>query len=128
LLIFPSSTTAYQTFNQLSISSNTNVRALSAISSSSLLLAYVVSPRRGRHPYLLWTVLTVLISVGADVLLTTPPRRIESRRKADLDGREINGEEVRKSMEGFRKAMVIKTGILGMGFVMSIVGLWGDGL
>ena len=40
---------------------------------------------------------------------------------------EVNGEEVRQRMEGFRMGQVVRTGVAGLGFAMSVVGIWGDG-
>ena len=40
---------------------------------------------------------------------------------------DVNGEEVRQAMEGFLTSQIIRTAIAGVGFAMSIVGIWGDG-
>lgn len=40
---------------------------------------------------------------------------------------EINGEEVRKNMETFRTAQALRTGLAGLSFAISVVGIWGDG-
>jgi autophagy-related protein 33 len=40
---------------------------------------------------------------------------------------DFNGEQVRSQMEGFVNGQMIRTGIAGLGFVMGIIGLWGDG-
>jgi len=39
----------------------------------------------------------------------------------------VNGEEVSRAMEGFRFLQTVKTSVAGVGLVMSIVGIWGDG-
>jgi len=44
----------------------------------------------------------------------------------DMD-EEFNGEEVREEMEGFMWTQVVRTAIAGVGFMMSVVGIWGDG-
>lgn len=44
----------------------------------------------------------------------------------DMDD-DVNGEEVREEMEGFMLTQVIRTCIAGVGFTMSVVGIWGDG-
>ena len=41
--------------------------------------------------------------------------------------RDLNGEEVRTKVEGFLKKQMIQTAVAGVGFVMSVVGIWGDG-
>lgn len=40
---------------------------------------------------------------------------------------EINGEEVRSAMEAFRFSQSVRTALSGAGFLMSVVGIWGDG-
>ena len=40
---------------------------------------------------------------------------------------EVNGEEVRMQMEGFMTGQIVRTAIAGLGFAMSVVGIWGDG-
>jgi len=39
----------------------------------------------------------------------------------------VNGEEVREQMEGFMVSQVVRTVVAGIGFAMSVVGIWGDG-
>jgi len=49
---------------------------------------------------------------------------------ADLRGEskeEMNGEEVRKSMEQWRIAEIVRTGATGVAFCMAVLGIWGDG-
>ena len=40
---------------------------------------------------------------------------------------DVNGEEVREEMEVFMQSQVIRTVVAGLGFAMSVVGIWGDG-
>lgn len=40
---------------------------------------------------------------------------------------EVNGEEIRERMEGFTMGQVVRTAVAGVGFAMSVVGIWGDG-
>ncbi|KAL2756857.1 hypothetical protein ACRALDRAFT_1069576 [Sodiomyces alcalophilus JCM 7366] len=40
---------------------------------------------------------------------------------------ELNGEEVRGEIEDFLKAQRVQTGIASVGFLLSLVGIWGDG-
>ncbi|KAI9793680.1 MAG: hypothetical protein M1816_007575 [Peltula sp. TS41687] len=132
LLLLPSAVTAHHTFIRLQGLSLTNLRTLAAISTSSFLLAYTLSPSRARHPYLLWTALTVALSAGSDLWLSRDVRRMvreKTRRGGDAGsaGSPTNGEEVRKNMEQFRLAQGVRAGIAGLGFLMSVVGIWGDG-
>ncbi|KAI9753217.1 MAG: Poly [ADP-ribose] polymerase 1 [Chaenotheca gracillima] len=128
LLALPSATTAHHSFSRLRDSGARHLRTLSIVSGVSFLLAYTLSPRQGRHPYLLWTASMVALSVGGDVYLT---REEQSSRQRRRRGEEVdspaNGEEVRKGMERFQLGQAVRTGFAGVGFLMSIVGLWGDG-
>lgn len=47
-----------------------------------------------------------------------------SEEETDED---VNGEEVREQMEGFMKRQIATTVLAGLGFAMSVVGIWGDG-
>jgi len=40
---------------------------------------------------------------------------------------DVNGEGVREQMEGFMMTQLVRTAVAGIGFAMSIVGIWGDG-
>ncbi|TPX12436.1 uncharacterized protein E0L32_006848 [Thyridium curvatum] len=39
----------------------------------------------------------------------------------------MNGEDVRGEVEGFLKRQVVQTAMTGLGFLMAVVGIWGDG-
>ncbi|EFQ28774.1 uncharacterized protein GLRG_03918 [Colletotrichum graminicola M1.001] len=39
----------------------------------------------------------------------------------------LNGEEVRSEVEGFRKTQLVQSAIASLGFLLSVVGIWGDG-
>jgi autophagy-related protein 33 len=41
---------------------------------------------------------------------------------------EINGEEVRSEVEFFVKNQLVQTALAGVGFMMAVVGIWGDGV
>jgi autophagy-related protein 33 len=43
----------------------------------------------------------------------------------DDDG--VNGENIRGEVEGWLKARVIGTGFAAVAFMISVVGIWGDG-
>lgn len=40
---------------------------------------------------------------------------------------EVNGEQVEKKARDQQWIEFVRTGISGLGFVMGVVGLWGDG-
>jgi len=159
LLTLPSATSASRAFTNLTTLSLTHLRALAGISSSSFLLAYLLSPRSQKHPYLLWTALFVAGSGVTDLILpaslktTTPVRPSQKPRDRKGKGRqmdasyevlghdsnsegtmsgedmdeEVNGEEVRQQMEGFMTGQIVRTVVAGLGFAMSVIGIWGDG-
>lgn len=53
---------------------------------------------------------------------------VEEEDYEDVNGSvRLNGEEVRKSMEGWKLRQAIHGGISGFAFMMGVVGLWGDG-
>lgn len=209
LLTLPSAQTAQHTLLRLRSVGFMQLRALSAVSAGALLLAYGLSPAHGRHPYLLWTALTVALSAGSDAWLsygarwvpasspaaarsflhqhslhrTSPPpppppppsslsspwssssspsssssspqpqqqqasqsaqsqqqpggvfgaHDQEQARHKDDDAAvaaaatEPNGEEVLKEIQRTQTAQAVRGGVAGLGFLMSIVGIWGDG-
>jgi autophagy-related protein 33 len=43
------------------------------------------------------------------------------------DEEDINGEVVRRAVEKSQVVEQVKTGLWGLGFVMGVVGIWGDG-
>jgi len=160
-----------------------HIRSLATLSSSSFLLAWALSPRAQKHPYLLWTALFVAASGLTDVALqpfytqalTSARLQVLTERNsvmiaggdegasASASGRdnkgkgkgrqmdasyevlavgdshsegtasgeegeeEVNGEEVREAMQGYVTSTLIRTAVAGIGFAMSVVGIWGDG-
>jgi len=55
----------------------------------------------------------------------------DSNSEGTLSGEEmdedVNGEEVREQLEGFMTSQIVRTAVAGLGFAMSVVGIWGDG-
>ncbi|CZR50686.1 probable Rotein of unknown function localised to mitochondria [Phialocephala subalpina] len=153
LLTLPSATSASKAFSNLTTISLTHLRTLAAVSSSSFFVAYLLSPRSQKHPYLLWTSLFVAAAGVTDLVVPTTKKTIakapkqkktksrqmdssyevlgSSDRESEMSGEDmdddVNGEEVREEMEGFMLTQVIRTAIAGVGFAMSVVGIWGDG-
>jgi autophagy-related protein 33 len=160
LLTLPTATSGSRAFTNLATISLTHARALAGISSSSFLLAYLLSPRGQRHPYLLWTTIFVASSGLMDVILrpfatksVTAARTTrmavdkkgkgrqmdasyevlghDSNSEGTMSGEEmeedVNGEEVRHQMEGFMTSQIARTVVAGVGFAMSVIGIWGDG-
>lgn len=128
LLALPSATQAHHAFARLQKLGLNQLRIISAISGASLLLCYVLAPRQGRHPYLLWTASTVALGASADLYFSREARQlVQNRRRGDAVDSSVNGEEVRAGMEQFQIAQAVRAGISGLGFLMSVIGLWGDG-
>ena len=174
LLTLPSASTAAKAFYTLASTAKTQLRALAGVSSSAFLLAFLLSPRSYRHPYLIYTsflVLTSRLAVAdfvAPYLFQSPPasagkqpsaaakQRREQRARArmemsyDVIGSEahsdatdsasdrdlaeteeehqLNGEDVRGEVEVFLKKQITSTALAGLGFLMAVVGIWGDGV
>ncbi|CAK7223467.1 hypothetical protein SBRCBS47491_005215 [Sporothrix bragantina] len=61
LLTLPSARTASNAFRSLTDAASAQLRTLSGVASSAFMLAYLLSPRYVRHPYLLHTSLLVII-------------------------------------------------------------------
>lgn len=176
LLTLPSASTAAKAFRSLTTTARTHLRTLAGVSSTAFFLAFVLSPRSARHPYLLYTSALVAISrlsvsdFVAPYLFAHPhqpasssshrqsssaarkdrsaTRRMEasydvigsdahseatldsaSDRSIEDDGAtaDVNGEEVRGEVEAFLKKQVVSAATAGLGFLMAVVGIWGDG-
>jgi autophagy-related protein 33 len=69
LLTLPTAASASRAFTNLTNVSLIHLRTLAGISSSSFLLAYLLSPRGQKHPYLLWTTAFVASSGLIDVII-----------------------------------------------------------
>lgn len=54
-------------------------------------------------------------------------RSLEDESPATPVSDNVNGEEVRGDVEWFLKKQTLSTAVSGLGFVMAIVGIWGDG-
>lgn len=161
LLTLPSASSASRAFTNLAAVSHAHLRTLAGISSGSFLLAYLLSPRSQKHPYLLWTAFVVGLAGTSDLIIpttnrscqtssaattaaakkkVTPKRNMEASYEvlgdsnsegttsgAEDQDDEVNGEEVKVAMEAFLLNQVVRTAIAGIGFAMSVVGIWGDG-
>jgi autophagy-related protein 33 len=174
LLTLPSASTAAKAFRSLATTARTHLRTLAGISSTAFFLAFVLSPRSVRHPYLLYTSVLVAISragvsdLAAPYLFAHPHPAAPAQRQSpsaaaskdrSATGRmeasyhliggsdahsdaasdrsieddaaaaddKVNGEEVRGEVETFLKKQVVSTVTAGLGFLMAVVGIWGDG-
>lgn len=186
LLTLPSADTASRAFDALVVTSKRHLGTLSTLSGSAFALAFFLSPRYFRHPYLIYTSLLIFgsrIAVSdlvAPYLSLGPPapsassssasaaaaaRKREQQAKKeraaaararmeasyevlgsgsdahsdgagsasgeDLDAIEeesVNGEEVRAKVEAFLKKQIVQSTVTGLGFLLAVVGVWGDGV
>jgi len=62
LLGFSNASTASRAFSKLTTDTLFQTRVLTGLSSGSFFLAYLFSPRQSKHPYLIWSGLTILSS------------------------------------------------------------------
>lgn len=128
-------------------------RWLSTTCTAVFIAAFVLAPRRARHPYLIYT--AILCALGAsprivDKIATRisplqkqatgiPDRLARSNSEmaesavmvgqssSSEDEEDVNGEVVRKAVERNQLAESVKTGLWGFGFLLSIIGIWGEG-
>lgn len=98
----------------------------------SLFTAYILSPRRFRHPYLLYTSVFAFASgLGVDYgLAYLKDKSEEAQPELDLEaqGDEVNGEQVRQEVEKLQFTEAVRTGVSGFAFFMGVIGIWGDGV
>jgi autophagy-related protein 33 len=45
----------------------------------------------------------------------------------EVEGNEVNGEKVEMEMSRERRVQAVRSVVAGIGFVMGVVGIWGDG-
>ncbi|KAL2018496.1 hypothetical protein VTK56DRAFT_781 [Thermocarpiscus australiensis] len=186
LLTLPSASTAARAFDALTTTASRHLRSLTAVSSSAFALAYLLSLRPLRHPYLLYASALALGShlAASDLLATyllslgpagasSPSAAAAGKQKQkqkqeraaaararmeasyevlgaggsdahsegstggsasgeEMEGEEggergVNGEEVRAEVEAFLKKQIVRSAVAGLGFLLTIVGIWGDG-
>ncbi|KAI3548641.1 hypothetical protein CSPX01_03070 [Colletotrichum filicis] len=183
ILSLPSASDALRAFKNLYPTATTRLRLLTGVSATSFLLAFFLSPRAFRHPYLVYASVLTLTSGLAEqitpyVLKSSPEsskesiaarrqaaRDREQKRKAARIARQearmeasyevlgdthsdgagsasgdessaaaaeaeeeaLNGEEVRGEVDGFRKTQLVQSAVASVGFLLSVIGIWGDG-
>lgn len=45
-----------------------------------------------------------------------------------IEEESVNGEEVRVKVEAFLKKQMVQSAVTGLGFLLAVVGVWGDGV
>ncbi|KAK6343098.1 hypothetical protein TWF718_008471 [Orbilia javanica] len=127
LLTLPSAPAAHRSFTHFTTTISSLTTPLTYITSISFLTAYIFSPSYKRHPYLLITaVLPVLSSGYAHVVLSPKAERMEKLVKENGE-KGVNGEELRDGMVDWERAYWGVVVGRGVGFLMAVVGIWGDG-
>jgi autophagy-related protein 33 len=130
LLALPTAVNARTTFTYLSSKSQYYTAYLRHITTFTLFSAYLMSPRRFRHPYLLYTsILSFVSGPGIDYAVSWQQGTNDRRTALDLEaqGDDVNGEQVREAVEMKKWNESVKAAVAGLAFAMSVVGLWGDG-
>ncbi|QPH00657.1 Autophagy- protein 33 [Epichloe festucae Fl1] len=152
LLRLPSSTSASQAIASLTASLETPLLTLTSLASAPLFLSFILSPRRARHPYLLYTSVLAVLSTVVPRLLPQPAPRsaathqvkkpsprarmeasyevlgdVHSEAASEEEIEDVNGEDVGAHVEALSRGHLARTGIAALGFAMAVVGLWGDG-
>lgn len=128
LLALPTAPTAHTTLSTLTHSTTHLTRPLRHLSTLALLAAYFLSPRRNRHPYLLYTSLLALLSGPAvDYAFARAAQPTARAPSFAAEAGDVNGEQVRQAVERMRAVEGVRAGVAGAAFAMVVVGIWGDG-
>lgn len=135
LATLPSASRASLTLQTIQQKSTAQLLTLATVSSLSLLTAYNLASPRGKHPYLLWTALVAFlggqgIEYWYNGLSRFPGLRAKETGYVEVEQEVepgVNGEKVEAEMGRERWTQAVRTGICGVGFVMGVVGVWGDG-
>lgn len=101
--------------------------------SGSLVAAWCFAGRGGRHPYLLLTAAMPLLGLAVEgarlkpvqfgvLSVDTAGAKAKGRKEV-----EINGEVVRGGLENWRRWGLVRAAVVGVGFGMGVMGIWGDG-
>lgn len=102
--------------------------------SGALLLAWMCAGRGGRHPYLLITAAMPIVGVMIERLRLAPVElgvlSVDMGKRRGRSGQgevDVNGEVVRGGLENWRRWGLVRGAVLGVGFGMGVLGIWGDG-
>ncbi|CEJ90476.1 hypothetical protein VHEMI06263 [[Torrubiella] hemipterigena] len=152
LLHLPSSSSASLALTALNASLQTPIRVLTSLAAIPFLFSFAFSPRRLRHPYLLYTSVLAILSGVAPALLPKPaaatPRSVPAKKpvararmessyevlgdvhsetasEEEID--DLHGDEVRTQLESLATSFVVRGGLSAVAFVLAVVGIWGDG-
>ncbi|CAA9963216.1 hypothetical protein PTMSG1_06584 [Pyrenophora teres f. maculata] len=129
LLALPTAPHARTSLTYLSTKSTNLSSYLRHVTTFTLFSAYLLSPRRFRHPYLLYTSIFAFVSgPGVDYAVSFTEGSDERMvMELEAQGDEVNGEQVRQAVERKQRTEWVKTALAGAAFAMQVVGMWGDG-
>ncbi|KAJ6257480.1 LOW QUALITY PROTEIN: Dihydroorotase [Drechslerella dactyloides] len=126
LLTLPSAPAAHRSFTTLTSRLSLLTTPLTLLTALSLLSSYALSPRRAKHPYLLFTASLPVLAAAYDRLVLAPKAVRMQRLLAENGERGVNGEELRDGIVQWEEASWGSVGLYGVGFGMGVVGIWGD--
>ena len=108
-------------------------RPLELVATTTLVGAYLLSPKTGRHPYLFLASAPVLISIALEKLKLSgveigvlDVQTAANTRKGTGSEVEVNGEVVRAGVDEWARWGVVRGAIVGSGFLVGLVGIYGD--
>jgi autophagy-related protein 33 len=122
--------TARSTLTYLSSKTRVYTSYLRHITTFTLFSAYLLSPPRFRHPYLLYTsIFTFVSGPGIDYAVSLKEGTNETRATLNLEaqGDDVNGEQVRQQVERMQLTEGVRAVVGGSAFAMGVIGIWGDG-
>jgi autophagy-related protein 33 len=68
-----------------------------------------------------------MMEASYEVLGEVPSEGTGSASGEDLEDDHVNGEDVRGEVEGYAKTSLVQTAIASVGFLVAVIGIWGDG-
>ncbi|ETN44650.1 uncharacterized protein HMPREF1541_10320 [Cyphellophora europaea CBS 101466] len=133
LAVLPSAARAARALATIQERATRRILTLASVSSISLVTCYTLASPRGKHPYLLWTALVGLIGgQGVEYWFNgwtrfTLKRQSKETGYVEVESSEINGEKVEAEMAREVRTQNVRTAVSLVGFLMGVVGIWGDG-
>ncbi|KAK6505798.1 hypothetical protein TWF481_007689 [Arthrobotrys musiformis] len=127
LLTLPSAPAAHRSFTHLTNSISSLTKPLTYITTISFITAYIFSPSHKKHPYLLFTAVLPVLSSGYAYAVLNPKAERMDRLLEENGEKGVNGEELRNGILEWEQASWGVVAGRGLGFLLAVVGIWGDG-
>lgn len=133
LAVLPSAARAARALATIQERATRRILTLASISSISLVTCYTLASPRGKHPYLLYTALAGLLGgQGVEYWYNglarfTLKRQSKETGYVEVESSEVNGEKVEAEMAREVRTQNVRTAVSLVGFLMGMVGIWGDG-